>query len=386
MAVRLIFVALLVVITVVTVSSSRSVEEFGPPTVVGLIIAAVGVGAVVLLLDWLTPNKRLTSVAGVYLGVCLGMVAALAIGALIDTVTRAWEINSGPAQIYLNLTKIILGIVLCYLSVSIVLTTKDDFRLVIPYVEFSKQPGGVAPILLDSSAIIDGRIEALCESRILDAQLVVPQFILDELQALCDSDDKVKRQKGRRGLDLVARMQGNRLTDLRIEDVETQGRPVDRVLVDLAHRERMRIATTDQGLQKVAAINGIITINIHAIAEAFRPTAQLGESFSVEITKVGEQEGQGVGHLPDGTMVVVEGAAGERGSQVRATVVNVLQTASGRIVFARMDAPPSGTAKSMIAAATGQSSAPHPHGAGEGARGEFAARSAPGNSRNPRRN
>lgn len=386
MAVRLIFVALLVVITVVTVSSSRSVEDFGPPTVVGLIIAAVGVGAVVLLLDWLTPNKKLTSVAGVYLGICLGMVAALAIGALIDTVTRAWEINSGPAQIYLNLTKIIFGIVLCYLSVSIVLTTKDDFRLVIPYVEFSKQPGGVAPILLDSSSLIDGRIEALSASRIIDAQLVVPKFILDELQTLCDSEDKLKRQKGKRGLDLMSRLQTNHSTDIRIEAVETEGRPVDRVLIDLALREQMRIATTDVGLQKVAQISGVVVINLHEISEALRPALQLGDGITVELTRLGDQEGQGIGHLPDGTMIVVDGGSDSLRKSVRVLVTNVLQTAGGRIIFARLEPPASGSAQAMSAAATTQpaigssgSSAP------TGTSRENFSRGSTGNPRNPRR-
>ena len=354
LAVRLIFVGLLVVVTTVTVASSRSVEEFGPPTVIGLIIAAVGLGMVVLLLDLLTPNKRLTSVAGVYLGVCLGLVAAIAFGSLIDTIARAWELSGGPAGLYLNLTKILIGIVICYLSVSIVLTTKDDFRLVIPYVEFNKQASGLAPILLDSSTLIDGRIEALAQSHILDAPLVVPKFVLEELQTLCDSDDRHKRARGRRGLDLVAHMQENPRIELTVEQVDLAGKGVDRMLVELALREHMRIATNDTGLQRVAAISGITTININEIAAALRPPLFLGETVAVEITRLGEQEGQGIGHLPDGTMVVIDGGSEKIGAAVTGTVSNILQTAGGRIIFARIDGAIPGSAESMAAHAVSQ--------------------------------
>lgn len=385
LAVRLIFVALLVVVMTVTVASSRNVQDFGPSTVVGLIVAAVGVGIVVLLLDLLTPNKRLASVAGVYFGICLGLVAAVAFGALIDTVARAWDILDGPAQLYLSLTKIILGIVFCYLSVSIVLTTKDDFRLVIPYVEFNKQPSGVAPILLDSSTLIDGRIEALAEGHVLDAPLVVPKFVLEELQKLCDSNDRHKRARGRRGLDLVSHMQVNTKIDLRIEDIGLDGRGVDRMLVELAMKEHMRIATGDTGLQRVANISGIVTINVHEIAAALQPPMFLGESIGVDITRVGEQEGQGIGHLPDGTMVVIDGGAEKMGSHASGTVSNILQTAGGRIIFAKIDVPLAGSTESMAAKAVSQPREPQSGGSPQSPNTDQTRRSNPPSARNPRR-
>ncbi len=378
LAVRLIFIAMLVVVTTVTVASSKNVEDFGHPTVIGLIIAGVSIGMVVLLLDHLTPKKRLTSVAGVYFGICLGLIAAVALGSLIDTVARAWEISGGPAQLYLGLAKLILGIVLCYLSVSMVLTTKDDFRLVIPYVEFNRQPSGLSSILLDSSTLIDGRIEALVASHLVDAPLVVPQCVLDELQNLCDSSDKHKRAKGHRGLDVVARMQDNPSIDLRIEAGSLDGRGVDRLLIELAAREHMRIATSDAGLQKVAEINNIVTINLHSIAAGLQPQVSPGESVSVEITRLGEQATQGVGHLPDGTMVVIDGAAHLVGSRVSGVVSNILQAAGGRIIFARLDAPAAGTSESMAARAVSQPREPLPEG-------DFPRRSPTQGGRNPRR-
>lgn len=385
LSVRLIFVALLVVVVTVTVASSRNVQEFGPTTLFGLIIAAVGVGIVVLLLDHLTPNKRLTSVAGVYLGICLGLVAAVAFGALIDTVARAWDILDGPAQLYLSLTKIIIGIVLCYLSVSIVLTTKDDFRFIIPYVEFNKQASGISSILLDSSTLIDGRIEALAQAHVLDAPLVVPKFVLEELQKLCDSNDRHKRARGKRGLDLVAHMQENTKIDLRIEDIDLDGRGVDRMLVELAIKEHMRIATSDTGLQRVANISGIVTINVHEIAIALQPPMFLGESIGVEITRVGEQDGQGIGHLPDGTMVVIDGGAEKIGTHVSGTVSNILQTAGGKIVFAKIDPPLSGSTESMASKAINQPRDPQSSATFQPPNTDPTRRSIPPSARNPRR-
>ncbi len=353
-AVRLIFIVTLVSVVMATVASARSTAEFGPSTVAGFIIAAAGVALVVLLLDALTPNKRLTSIVGIYLGICLGLVVALAIGSIIDIVARAWEVNSDTALLYVGLIKIVVGLVLCYFSVSFVLTTKDDFRLVIPYVEFSKQPRGVRPIVLDTSTLIDGRIESIAASRLLDASLVVPRFVLDELQQLADSADRQKRARGRRGLDIVARLQAEPFADVRIEDPALERKPVDRMLVDYARGERLRIATTDSALQRVAEISGVPTINLHDFAAALRPSIGPGDPVDVEVSRVGEHPGQGVGYMPDGTMVVIEGAADLMGTVVRGIVVNSVQTAAGRILFAKSEPARPGSAESMAEAATSQ--------------------------------
>lgn len=353
-AVRLIFIVTLVSVVMATVASARSTTEFGPSTVAGFIIAAAGVALVVLLLDALTPNKRLTSIVGIYLGICLGLVVALAIGSIIDIVARAWEVNSDTALLYVGLIKIVVGLVLCYFSVSFVLTTKDDFRLVIPYVEFAKQPRGVRPIVLDTSTLVDGRIESIAASRLLDAALVVPRFVLDELQQLADSADRQKRARGRRGLDVVSRLQAEPYADVRIEDPALERKPVDRMLVDYALRERLRIATTDSALQRVAEISGVPTINLHNFASALRPTIGPGDPVEVEIARAGEHPGQGVGYMPDGTMVVIEGTAEMIGEVARGIVVNSVQTAAGRMLFAKPEPSRAGSAESMAEAATSQ--------------------------------
>lgn len=347
MVVRLAFVVLLVTATMLTVSSTSASAEFGFTDVIGVIVASLGLGLIVLLLDALTPNKRLVSVVGVYLGLCVGLVGALAIGALVDTVANAWGFVEGPGAIWLGLGKVIVGLIVCYFSVSIVLTTKDDFRLVIPYVEFSHQARGVAPLLLDTSVLVDGRLEALAGSGLLDAPLVIPSFVVDELQALADSADKLKRARGRRGLDAIAALQASPRVEVRLQDRDAQGLSTDRALVDLARREHLRIVTTDSPLQSVAGINGVQAVNIHELAGALRPTLIAGEEVQVELVRTGEHEGQGVGFLPDGTMVVVDRASERIGQRVEVLVSNTLQTGAGRIVFAKLAPPAPGSAASM---------------------------------------
>ncbi len=362
---RLLFLVLLVTVTVLTIASQKekAPDEFDPTTVAGLFLAAMAVGVIVLLVDAMTPNKRLTSVVGVYLGICVGLIGALAIGALIDVVSEAWDIKtSAPGQpptkpeVYLGLAKVMIAIVLCYLAVSIVLTTKDDFRLVIPYVEFSRQVRGVRPLLLDTSVLVDGRVEGLGHTGFLAAPLVVPQFVIDELQTMADSGDKLKRSKGRRGLGLVTKLQENPIIDISIDTTEVEGHSVDHKLLTLAAEQKMRVLTTDYNLDKVARIRGVSVLNLNELSSSLRPQVLPGEPLQVDIIKRGEAAGQGVGYLPDGTMVVVEDAAGMVGEQVDAVVTNSLQTTAGRMIFARRAAPegPAGTVSRMAAAATHQ--------------------------------
>ena len=337
LVVRLLFLVLLVTVTLLTVASrADQPEEFEFTTLAGLFIGATAVGVIVLLVDARTPNKRLASVVGVYLGICVGLIGALAIGALLDVVAEAWDLTAGPTEIYLGLGKVVIAIVLCYLAVSVVLTTKDDFRLVIPYVQFSKQVRGVRPLLLDSSVLIDGRIEGLGETGFVSAPLVVPHFVLDELQTLADSGDKLKRTRGRRGLNILSKLQSSPYLDVSIDDSDVQGRSVDHKLLQLASDQGLRVLTTDYNLDKVAEIQGVPVLNVNEVAQVLKPQVIPGETLVVEIVKRGESAEQGVGYLPDGTMVVIEDAAERIGEQVSAIVTNSLQTSAGRMIFGRL--------------------------------------------------
>ena len=334
---RLLFLVLLVTVTVLTLTSQgQSVNDFRWPTFVGLLLATTAIGTIVVVVDAMTPNKRLSSVVGIYLGICFGLIGAVALGGLIDVVASAWELQEGPPLLYLGLAKVVIGIVLCYLSVSVVLTTKDDFRLVLPYVEFARQVRGIRPMLMDTSTLIDGRIDDLGHAGFIDAPLIVPQFVIDELQTLADSSDKSKRARGRRGLDLVAKVQQNPFLDLTIDDPQVDGLSVDAMLVELARRQDMRILTTDTNLKKVAQINGISVLNVNDLAATLKAAVTPGSNMQLELIKTGENPEQAVGYMPDGTMVVVQDAAEFVGTTREVEVTNTLQTAAGRMIFAKI--------------------------------------------------
>ncbi len=350
LALRMLFLVLLVTVSLlpfvgqITPSDSLNFGEYWIP-----FLATVLFGIVVLVLDAALPNRPLASIIAIYLGLIAGLVGALAIGALLDLVAESWDLTLDRRGLaYLQLIKIAIGITLCYLAVSTVLLTKDDFRLVIPYVEFAKQVRGVRPLLLDSSVLIDGRVEALGKAGFLEAPIVLPQFVIDELQTLADSADKQKRARGRRGLDMVRALQVSPYLDLTIEPTPSMpGHSVDALLLDLASRQNLRILTTDYNLNKVADIQGVAALNLNDLANTLRPQYLPGDSVTVEIVKPGEGQNQGVGYLPDGTMVVVEDASDLIGQQVQTIVTNALQTTAGRMIFSR---PADGTRPPMSAA------------------------------------
>lgn len=333
---RLVFIVLLVTVSVLTYASIGRPDEFGFSTIAIAVTTLFGVGLIVIVIDYLTPRKRIAPMIGVYIGIMLALVGALAVAKLLDVIAESWELEAGDARVFIELAKVVIGIILCYLAVSFVLTTKDDFRLVIPYVEFSKQVRGIRPMLLDTSVLIDGRIEGMVQAGFVDAPLVVPRFVLEELQTLSDSQDKLKRARGRRGLDMVSKLQANPALDLSIDHAEVPGRSVDRMLVEYAHGEQMRILTTDYNLGKIGRIHGVTVLNINDLANNLKPAVIPGEALVVEIVKRGENEGQGVGYLPDGTMVVVEDAAEHIGRTIETTVTNSLQTSAGRLIFGRV--------------------------------------------------
>ncbi|MFK7961137.1 MAG: PIN/TRAM domain-containing protein [Phycisphaerales bacterium] len=306
----------------------------------GYFFGTFAFGAVVLLIDALLPNKRLGTVFAIYFGLVVGMVAALTLGLLVDLVVKSWDLEStfkGPILVL----KLGLGITLCYLAVSIVLTTRDDLRLVIPYVEFKREVRGQRPVLLDTSVLIDGRIEAIGQTGFLDAPLIVPQFVIDELQTLADLADRTRRARGRRGLDMLKRLQTGTTLDVTVDGgPESAGASggVDSRLLQLARRENYRVMTTDANLARVAQIHGVVAMNINDLAGHLKPQVIAGDELTVELQKAGEGDDQAVGYMPDGTMVVVEDARHAIGRSVGVVVTNSLRTSAGRMIFARLDA------------------------------------------------
>lgn len=296
------------------------------------IVAAMALSGAIVLADVLTPRKKLSAISGVYVGLLVGLIAAWSLTFLVDYIQLLF--HDAPGELMQGL-KIFLGVICIFIAITLVLQTKDDFRFVIPYVEFAKQIRGNRPMLLDTSAIIDGRILDVADTQILQGLMVVPRFVLNELQTISDSADKLKRARGRRGLDIVAKLQSNPLIDLSIEDADAEGATVDQKLIALAQDLHARIITTDFNLTKVAELRGVSVVNVNKLAEALRPVVLPGELMSVKIVKPGESPGQGVGYLEDGTMVVVEHSRDRIGQDLPLTVTSVLQTSAGRMIFGR---------------------------------------------------
>jgi uncharacterized protein YacL len=192
--------------------------------------------------------------------------------------------------------------------------------------------------IFDTSVIIDGRVADICEANFLDGTLLMPQFVLRELQLVADSADPLKRQRGRRGLEVLQRIQ--KMPHIEVEIVEydfANIQEVDLKLIELAKRYEAKIVTNDYNLNKVARLHGVDVINLNDLANSLKPVFLPGESLEVLIVKPGEEQGQGVGYLDDGTMIVVEGGREHVGKTVKISVTSVLQTSAGRMIFGRAE-------------------------------------------------
>ncbi len=302
---------------------------------------AIAFGVLLVCVDILAPQRRKLSIfSGTFLGLVVGLVVAYALSFVVRLFIVQYATGNQAALIsYFNL---LISIAAVYLSISVIMQTKDDFRFIIPYVEFTKQTKGARSILVDTSVLIDGRITDVVSTGIIESQLIVPQFVLNELQQIADSSDKLKRNRGRRGLDVLAKLRTNTKAEVIIYDPhqEPEATGVDQRLMNLALELKARVLTNDFNLNKVAQLRGVDVINVNDLANALKPSVLPGEKMTVRIIKRGEDAGQGVGYLDDGTMVVVEQGAAHVNQEVEFTVTNTRQTSAGKMIFGRMTAPP----------------------------------------------
>jgi uncharacterized protein YacL len=310
----------------------------------GVIIVVAGT---VIGLDAMVPHKQITTISAVYFGLLLGFLLGSLMWIALEPLVPEDASTGAPRPALLLLGRLLVTVVSCYITVSTLLQTKDEFRFIIPYVEFSKQLKGTRPLVLDTSVIIDGRIADICDTRIIDTQLIVPRFVLQELQGIADSSDKLKRNRGRRGLDMLKRMQSNEKIDLQMHDANLpelrEFQKVDERLVALAKGLGARVVTNDFNLNKIAQLQGVEVINLNEVANALKSVALPGETILVRVVKPGDQAGQGVGYLEDGTMVVIDQGKPYVGQEVGIVVTSVLQNPAGRMVFGRIENRPTPT-------------------------------------------
>jgi len=304
------------------------------------VVAIIAAGTLVVFTDLWERNKQITTISAVYFGLLLGLFLGWLFSLALEDLLKGWFGDKLPM---VQLSRFLITVICCYVSISTLLQTKDEFRFIIPYVEFSKQVKGGRPLVLDTSVIIDGRIADICDTRIIDTKLIVPRFVLQELQGIADSSDKLKRNRGRRGLDVLKRLQNNPKVELQMHEgniAETRDGErirVDERLVIFAKAIGARVVTNDFNLNKIAQLQGVEVINLNEVANSLKTVALPGESIMVRVVKPGDQIGQGVGYLDDGTMVVVEQGRSAIGQEVAITVTSVLQTPVGRMIFGRVE-------------------------------------------------
>jgi uncharacterized protein YacL len=296
-------------------------------------VIGFGIAGLCVAVDELLKGFSLRAFSAATFGLFLGTVVAT----LIDRsgiLTDSDDPERRVIRIALFLCFGYLGMVLAMRS------NKEDFSLIIPYVRFARQAEPEHFLILDTSVIIDGRIADLLEANFIEGTLVVPRFVLHELQKIADSNDPVIRARGRRGLEMLTRLQQNKRNEFKIHDADFPEEPeVDAKLVRLARATGAKLYTNDYNLGKVAELQSVPYVNLNELANALKPVILPGEIFTLRVVREGKDKGQGVGYLNDGTMVVINNAQNMIGQQVAVKVLSLLQTGAGIIIFADLRAP-----------------------------------------------
>jgi uncharacterized protein YacL len=300
-------------------------------------VPAVGFGfliaMVILLAELRLRHAEISGLVGGAIGVVLGLLASLLITLVVSRTSEP-----EPTKSFLEFASLLsLG----YLGLVIGTRRGREMRP-LPFPEQTNVVAPPAPVslmkLVDTSVLIDGRIADICETHFLDGTLGLPRFVLHELQMVADSSDSLKRQRGRRGLEVLQRMQKMPGLEIRVLDDDFSGNlGVDQKLVELARRTGSKIVTNDYNLNKVARVQNIPVLNINELANALKPAVLPGESMRVLILREGKEPTQGVAYLDDGTMVVVDNARKLIGKNVDIAVTSVLQTTAGKMIFGKFD-------------------------------------------------
>lgn len=304
----------------------------------GNAVPGVLIGAVfalfIVLADRLLKGFSLRAFSSATFGLLLGLLFANLLMAS-DILRFQSDTVQWAARLVVYCTFGYLGMMLAMRS------SRDEFSLIIPYVRFARETTQREPLIVDTNIIIDGRIADLCATGFLSRSLIVPRFVLGELQTLADSRDSMKRERGRRGLEILNQLQKSREVDLTIH--ETTGDAdlsIDARLVRTAKVLQARLLTNDQALCQVARLQQVPALNLADLARALRPNAAAGDELELNLVKEGREAHQAVGYLPDGTMIVVNHARAHLGKVATVVVSSALQTGAGRLIFAEIKESP----------------------------------------------
>ncbi len=306
--------------------STALIGNLWPGLLLGLIL-----GLVVVLVDRLLKGVSLRLFSSATFGLLLGLIFA--------NLLMASQVLRYQSETMQWAVRLIVYAVFGYLGMMLAMrSSRDEFSLIIPYVRFARETTQHEPLVVDTNVIIDGRIADLCATGFLSRSLIVPRFILDELQLLADSHEPTKRERGRRGLEILNQLQRSREVELTIH--ESTGEDVDlgadARLVRIAKVLKARLLTNDHALSQVARLQRVGVLNLSDLARALRPTVVAGDEIDLHLIKEGREPHQAVGYLPDGTMIVVNHARAHVGKTRTVVVASALQTAAGRLIFAEL--------------------------------------------------
>ncbi len=291
------------------------------------------IGTIVVCFEAFSRRVSLKGLSSAVFGIMLGLVIAWIFGVTLDQFHFPEDF---PTEIIQHI-KLFVTFVFVYLGLTLGIKGKDEFSLVIPYVKLKRQSQREEIIVVDTSSIIDGRILDIVKTGFVEAKLTIPRFVLNELQALADSTDHMKRQKGKRGIEILHSLKKEPNIEVEVSDHNVESvKSVDEKIIKLAQTLDAEVLTTDYNLNRIAQLQGVKVLNINDLANALKPTFIAGKKFSLKLIKEGKEHNQAVGYLEDGTMVVVENARRLVGKTVNIEVTSILQSSSGRIIFTKL--------------------------------------------------
>jgi uncharacterized protein YacL len=305
---------------------SQMQDNWAQHPVIAVLIGIVS-GGIVIGVDRAMKGFSLRGLSSATFGLFVGWTISYFIGnsvlfSFIDTETKL-------------LAQIIMYVVFAYLGMVIALRGSDEFNLVIPYIRFRREDKPERLVIVDTNVVIDGRIQDVCATGFLNAVLIVPRFVLHELQYIADSGEETRRARGRRGLEVLKQLQKNPYVEVKIhEDDVASIKEVDGKLVQLAKMLNAEIVTNDYNLNRIAELQRVKVLNLHELGRALRPVVLPGEHLSVKLVKEGREADQAVAYLDDGTMIVVNHARRHIGHGMEVIIDSVLQTSAGRMAFA----------------------------------------------------
>jgi uncharacterized protein YacL len=301
------------------------------PTLQSVMIG-FAISTAIVILEYFFQKTPLDTLVIAIIGIVLGLIAAKILEYGI------YLMDNPRIDLFFDKYSLLVRILFSYFGMVIAVRKKDELDLLDKDIfKISKKTNSHEPIILDTSAIIDGRILDIAETKFLFATLVIPKFVLEELQKLADSNDAIKRNRSKRGLDIVAKLQKSEAVVTKIYDKDYKNiEGTDSKITELAKDLNAKIITTDFNLNKVSAIQGVTVLNMNDLANALTPIFLPGESVMIFLVKEGKEPNQAIGYLDDGTMVVAEDGRRYVGKKVELNVTSIIQTSSGRMVFGRI--------------------------------------------------